>query len=476
MAFVPRTLDEILTSLRNTRGDVDPYADSTKGPMSVLLYCYATGLSRVEQHAAYLSSLYQLEIADAQASDDLNNLGRNYGKNPNVGTPSRVNLTFWKQSRPQAGKLYNIDAGTLASTDDGRYVFSTLRTVIMVGDSADLYYNATTMRYEISVMAEATAVGDDYNIPAGTISSIIGTLMDFDGVINSQQASNGSDPLTPMQFRNIIWDAMQGLNANIAGNFINVIESIQPAGFDDMRMVPSTNLDVFKRSKLLNGKLGYDIYVLSDLFLDDIYTGVAQGGETEIILPLRPVMSAVYCTVDGVSVPFTFHQDMTSVYAGSPMSSDKIILAAPMLPAQVFEVRYYYYSLIHDAWTAMQGRNSPFKTDVLVRRPNPVPIFIAASISSSGVTDRDSIVRSVKQMTEAYLRNPRSPSSARRVFDSLYDPYEYQNVILSSVNGISNFSLLNFFRMDRAYMDIETITLDGLTEYPILSPSSSFTV
>jgi hypothetical protein len=474
MAFIPRTLDEILTSLRSTRGDVDPYADSTKGPMSVLLYCYATGLSRVEQHAAYLSSLYQLETADALARDDLDNLGRNYGKNPNVGNPARVYLTFWRQSRPQAGKLYNIDAGTLASTDDGRYVFSTLRTVTMVGDSADLYYNANTMRYEVSITAEATAVGDDYNLPEGVLTSIVGTLMDFDGVINNSQASNGADPLTPIQFRNVIWDAMQGLNPGLAGNILNTIEAIQPAGFDDMRLVPSTNLEKFKRTKLLNGKLGYDVYLLSDLYVDDIYSGVSQGGETDIVLPTRPVLSVEYCTVDGQSVPFTFQQDTTSVYAGSPLSSDKLVLANPLLPAQVFEIRYYYYSLVYDAWAALQGRQSPFKTDVLVRRANPVPIFIGALVSSSGVSDRESVLRSVKQQTDAYLRSPTSPSTSRRVFSSILDPYDYQNTILSSINGLSAFTLTSFFRMDRAYMEIETITLDDLTEYPILAPQSTF--
>ena len=360
MALTPRTLDDILSSLRRTRGDVDPYADSTKGPISVLLYCYATGLSRVEQHASYLMSVYQLETADLLARDDLDNLGRNYGKNPNVGKPARVNLTFWMQSRPQAGKLYNIDAGTLAGTQDGRYLFSTIRTVTLVGNSAELYYNADLLRYEISVMAEATAVGDDYNLPEGTIASIIGTLLDFDGVTNKKQASNGTDPLTPTQFRNMIWDALQGLNANLAGNIISTIESLDPAGYDDIRLVSSANLESFKRTKLLNGKLGYDVYMLTDVYADDIYTGTAQGGETEIVLPTRPVLSVEYCTVDGRAVPFTFQQDTTTVYTGSPLSSDKILLASPLYPAQTFEIRYYYYSLVQDSWAALQGRNSPF--------------------------------------------------------------------------------------------------------------------
>ena len=110
----------------------------------------------------------------------------------------------------------------------------------------------------------------------------------------------------------------------------------------------------------------------------------------------------------------------------------------------------------------------------MVRRGNPVPILIRATISSSGVMDRESVLLDIKLQTEAFLRNPTAPSSSRRTFVYSLDPYEYQTSILSSVNGVAALTLTDFVRTDRGLMDIETITLDGLTEYPILSPQSTF--
>jgi hypothetical protein len=474
MALVPRSVDEILSALRQTRSDVDPYADSTKGPISVLLYCYALGLARVEQHAGYLSTVYQMENADELARDDLDNLGRNYGKNPDAGNPSRVVLTFWMQSRPQAGKLYNVDAGTLASTPDGRYIFATLRSVMMNGDSPDLYYNSDQQRYEISVTAEATATGDDYNLPEGTISAFIGSLQDFDGVVNKKPATNGSDPIGPTQFRNVIWNALQGLNANLAGNIIASIDRVDTSGYDDVSLVPSTDTQAFGRTKFLNGKLGYNVQLLTDTVEDDYYGGTAQGGETDIFLPKRPVSSIEYCTVDGKAVPFTFHADTSTIYAGSILSADKVMLYTPLLPAQVFEIHYYYYSLIYDSTQALRNYNSPFRTDILVYLGRPVPVFVAASISISGVQDTNSVVSDLRSATTAYLNNPAAPTLTRRRFISSLDPYDYQQTMLRTVNGLSNFTVLNFFRMDISVMDVETITFDGVSEYPVLSPTSYF--
>jgi hypothetical protein len=474
MALVPRSIDEVLSALRQTRSDVDPYADSVKGPISVLLYCYAVGLSRVEQHAGYLSTVYQMERADELARDDLDNLGRNYGKNPGAGNPARVRLTFWMQSRPQAGKIYNVDAGTLASTPDGRYIFSVIRTVLLTGDSADLYYNADLQRYEISTTAEATATGDDYNIQAGNISAFIGSLQDFDGVINNAAATNGSDPVGPTQFRNVIWNSMQGLNVNLAGNIISAIDRVDTGGYDDVSLVSSTDIQTFSRLKHLNGKLGYNVYLLTDRVEDDYYSGTAQGGETDLYLPRKPVNSVEYCTVDGKQVPFTFSSDTTTIYAGSTLSSDKVLLSTPLLPAQVFEIHYYYYSLIYDSTQVLNNYSSPFRADILVYLGRPVPIFIAASISISGVQDTSSVLSDLRSATTAYLNYPDAPTYARRRFVSSLDPYDYRETMLRMVGGLAKFTLLNFFRMDSGVMDVETITLDGATEYPVLSPTSYF--
>lgn len=470
MAITPRSVDDILESLRQTRQQVDPIADSNKGPMSVILYCYANELARVEQHASYLSSIYQLELADELPREDLENLGRNYGKDPNVGQPATVTVTVYMYSRPAADATYTLAEGTLVSTVDGRYIFATVRPVTMNGASADLYYNADTQRYEVSVLAEATAVGDDYNLPEGTLTAFIGNVPDFDGVTNNKPASNGSDPLSPIQFRNVIWDSMQGLNEDIGGNIIATIYEVNPAAFDSISFVPSFDYKNFKRLKYMNGKLGYDVYLISDLFLDDIITGSAIGGETDIVLQKKPVLGVEYVTVDGQPVPFAFVQDRTSPYSGSPLGFDKVTLSTALLPAQSYEIRYYYYSLVYDAWEALRWKYFPFQTDVLCRRANAIPVFVRARMTTTSLVDRDTVVNDIRLFTESYFRDPSTVSSAQRTFVQALDPYDYQESVVRAVNGIATFALTDFVRIDKALMDIETITFDGMTEYPLLSP------
>jgi len=471
MASAPREVEEILRSFQQTFEDIDPTIDITKGPLAVLLYAASEEVSRIEAQVAYLQTMYRLEASDELENDDIDALGRNYGLDPDVGDVSVATVTLFRESRPDEGEAYVVRDGDLVGTTDGRFVFAVVSDASMSGDTPDIYFNADQRRYEISVRAEAVSVGEDFNLPSGTINAFISDIPDFDGVTNYSQAKRGNDPLDKVQFRTLIWNTIQGIDKDIVGNLINTVYDSDPTGFSDVRLVSSSDVVTFERLKDINGKMGYDIYTITDEIVDWLYSFTANGGETSILLDRAPVANVQYVMVDGVQVLFNFASDQSQTVRRSARAKDRVVLSDPLQAGQTVEIKYYYHENVYTANSLLQGRATPFGTDVLVRLGYGIPVFIAAELSTLTADDRDSVINDIQDFTEAYLNDPRSPSSTRRLFGQSLNPRDYQESVLRSVSGIAKYIVTDFNRADTATSDIEQISFDGMTEYPILSPN-----
>lgn len=466
----PRDAEEIIRSLDETYRDIDPAIDSRKGPIAVIDYGFSTELARTEDTADYLRSVYQLANPEALEDDDIVQLGLNYGKDPNIGRASRVLVYLFKLSRPETGITYTAEAGTLVSSSDGRFVYALMDEATIEGDFPDVYFNAEENRYEVGVLAEAISVGIDYNLPPFTINNFATPVEGFDGVENKDYATSGSDPIDKSQFRNVIWDALRGIGSDIGGSIANLIADIDPTGFDDISLIPSTDYVHFARLGVLHSKLGYDIYVISDTIRETIQSGFTQGGETFIELEKKPVLAVRLMTVNGIEIPFSLQSDFRPEYAGSPLANDRVTFTAPLPPAQPYDIRYIYYDFVFDANETLQDRSRPFETDTLVRRANPVEVVISATLKSSSNAEREDLINEIKAFTIQYLRDPSAPAAQRSQFYELLDPVDYEGSVETAVNGVIDYRLNRFARIDNAFMDIDVIYFDGLTEYPVISP------
>ena len=135
-----------------------------------------------------------------------------------------------------------------------------------------------------------------------------------------------------------------------------------------------------------------------------------------------------------------------------------------------YEIRYIYYDLIYESYESLQGRAKPFETDVLVRKASPVEIIIVASLKSFSNANREDLVDEIRAFTIQYLRDPSSPSSQKSTFYELLDPLDYQANVENTIDGVTDFKLERFARIDNAFMDIDIVIMDGSTEYAVLSP------
>ena len=453
-----------------TYREIDPAIDSRKGPIAVIDYGVATELAKTEDTADYLRSVYQLANSELLEDNDIVQIGLNYGKDPNIGRASRVLIFLYKLSRPEPSTTYTAEVGTLVSSQDGRFVYSLLDEATMEGDFADVYFNPGENRYEIGVLAEAIAVGVDYNLPPMTVNTFSTPIDSFDGVENKDYATGGSDPIDKTRFRDVIWDSLRGIGSDLAGSIINLVSDVDPTGFDDITLVPSTDYEHFARQSVLHSKLGYDIYLISDAIRETIQSGFTQGGETFIPLEKKPVLSVRLATVNGNEVAFSLDRDVNPEYQGSPMANDRVTFTAPLAPAQAYDIRYIYYDFVHDANNILSDRARPFETDTLVRRANPVEVVIVAVLKSSSTSEREDLINEIRAFTIQYLRDPAAPAAQQSKFYELLDPVDYEGSVETAINGVTDFRLQRFARIDNAFMDIDVVYFDGLTEYPVLSP------
>jgi hypothetical protein len=472
----PRDVDEIVDSLVATTREINPAVDMRKGPLAVLMWGFVSELSKTEEFVGYLQILHQFQNADLIDDADLVLLGANYGKDPNTGRATRILCYVYRYSRPEDGRVYLVPAGTAGGTDDGRFIYNSINDAQMDGNFADIYYNSTDQWYEIPILFEAVAVGADYDLPPNTITRLLTALEDFDGIINRDDPKRqGSDPADPIQFIVQLQDYVQGINASNNGYTITLLQEIDPTGYDDVVLVPSTDANIFKRNRSVQGKMGIDVYIISDSVAGTLQEGVAQGGETSILLEKRPVISVEYITVNGIPAAFSFEPDSNAALQGSPRADDRVVLTDPLLPLQSYQISYMYYDFCHEANNAFEGRSTFFETDTLVRLALPVEILIEGEATFNSSADKEEVLFDLRTFSERYMRDPDSVQSTYRRFIFSLNPSDYADSAITNVDGLDRLKLTTFIRTDNAQLPVEIITFDGKKEYPILSANFNIT-
>jgi len=476
MTTTPRDTETVLAALETTTRDINPTLDTQKGPIATVYWSVASETSKTEIQCAYLQSLYQLDNTNLIDDADIDKLARNFGQEPSRARASSGTVWFYRNSRPEPGLIYWVYPGTIAATVDNRYNFTTTSTASMNGDNADAYYNSTTRRYEIPVAVEAVAAGTDYDLPPSTITNIVTQQEDWDGCTNTEYMKRGADPVDKFQIRDILYGKMQGLDQTVEGSLAALVSDTDPYAYDALQIIPSSDLTNFVRHAYLTDKMGTDVYIITDSVDSTTQSGVANGGETEIILLNAPLYAINYCLVDGTAVPFSSSYDTNPALLGSSRSTDKITFPVALQPAQTYEIRYQYYDLIFSVNQKVIGRERQFGTDVLYRRANPIPVWIEGQVTTFSYENKSVVIAYLGEFAASYLKNPGNPNGAsKQNFLLRLDPYDFQTKVEQYVNGVSQFRLTKFVRQDNYTQDIEYIVFDGKTEYPVLSPLMNIT-
>lgn len=179
------------------------------------------------------------------------------------------------------GSEISIPAGTTVSTvadpDSGVTAkkFTTLSTININSNTVSAYYNSDRARYEFPVSVQSVSTGEDYNVPADTITVIEDAVPAYQfNVTNLEAAYNGTDAESNWSLSQRIILAFIGVDIGTKGGYLRTMGS-QP-NVEETKIVDAGNYYMQRdyddiRNEHNGGKV--DVYINGDSLVE--YTDVA---------------------------------------------------------------------------------------------------------------------------------------------------------------------------------------------------------
>jgi hypothetical protein len=443
-----RTDTEIQKSLIESIHAVDPSVDVVKGPVyDFLIRPVPSELAKTEQDAERLTILTTLQLDQVATQAEIEAMATSFSLRLGGGKASKTTgQVFYAYTKPIRDAV--ADRGTLVGTQDQRYTYFVSEKVTLPASSADNFYNPQNRRYEITAKCEATAVGPDFDLPPYRVNKLITKIAGIDGTENISEYRNGqvSEDLPNSVAR--VQAKFAGLDPESGGGISSDIRNYDAENVSDVSLVYPKDRSLFKR---LTNRPAIDAYVIGEQIetLDQTY--VALGGETTVQLTNRPVRDITTVKVNGIEVDFSFIPDTTRESGGSPRSTDYVLLAAPLVAADVAVVTYRYNYLAYQMQQDLFVLERPFDTDVLVREPRRVGVWIEldATVVASFDTARVSDAIQAKLFEEVETG----------FFIDILQPETIRQDIRDQIAGVSNVRVTKFRRTSGGILDVETIEI-----------------
>lgn len=450
---------------------LDESLDVRKGPIRTLVISYAGEVASAETDVDHLQDLQQFERIDTWTTNELLAWGRKFGVLPGVGGFSKITQFFQSFTRPSPGEVITVPSGTLVSTSDTRKLYRVLQTVTMIGDFADNYFNASTRAYEIFTTIEATAPGDDHDVPAGRINTILTPIDGIDATVNRKRSSGGKPEQSNQEFRDVIEAKLRGNSAGTTGGVAASIINMDPVNVEDVVVIASNN-PLYRRLADTGTRAAFDVY-LAGLQLDSATQNLtAVGGETTIALNSVPVASISSVRVNGASVAYTFNPDTSDTKKLSSRANDEVVLTTPLIAGQQLEIQYVFNNLIQRAQNVLSGRGSDlFETDMLAREGIPVECNVEVEVAIRSSFDTSAMKEAIDDSILSFFLNPNVNVATRQQLGGTFNPKQLKEFLLNNVNGITALTVTMFHRDDTGTLDVDFIELND-NEFSSVTPNT----
>lgn len=445
-----RSEEEILASFQDSLAISDPSADGQKGP-----FFDFTGrplskiLPQTEADVARLSQIYSADFAAIGTADESQAFLTNWAEAAGTGSPSRVRVYFMKFSRPLVTETITIPVGSIVANSDQSLQYVTIESAQINGAFADTYFNAQRRTFEIAVNCIAIQNGPEYDLPSGRINTKVSQLTGIDAVENRSNAEGGVGAETTDAQITRVKEKFQGLAVNVPNGAYTRVRAYNPTLITDVRVILSTNRELFRR---ITYEPGSDYYIIGSLneTINQTYTS-SVGGETEIALQYVPVASVNAVTLNNVAITgFVLNNDTTLATGGSVIAQDKLILSAPLIAGDVLIITMTYNSLLSQVQSNVFGITKLRKTNELARQFRSVPLNIEISgkalpsYSPSAVQDA-----TLSRLQELITNNG--------VWLEQLLPDQILQDLRTNVPGLSSPKILKFQRSTLATDDIEEV-------------------
>lgn len=441
-----KTAEDIKLELEASILQTDKTLDVVQGPIpDIMIKPQAGQLANASSDAESLRQLFTLQFSSSATDEEVQYALSNYGSAPGAGTKAQHIQYFMRFTKPLVDII--IPSGTLVSSVSGDTVYRIVNGGTIVAASASLFYNASRKSYELGLLVEAVGIGTKYNLPANRVISLLTPVSGIDSTENRSPSTGGREKETRDSQTSRLKTSLLGINLGAPGGIKSKIQNEMPELVTDVAIIQPFEKE-FYRSTI---GPALDIYVIGSSY--EVYTQIytAIGGETQIPLVKKPVVSILSLTINDITVSGSLVSDTSLETGYSLISNDVVVLSTPLAAFDTVTLEYEYDKILESVYSYVfsSGSEFLFNTDILMRQPFKIAPVLGGDIQalpSYSVTE-------VEQNVLTYLSNLFTFSTFTEI---LYPEIVRENV-LTQVTGVQNFRLKEFRRSSGSLSIIEPI-------------------
>ena len=449
-----RSVEEIQLSMQQSLEAADPTIESRSGPVfNIMLQPVSNEVAKIEAEQERIGALYSLQFQNVATEAETTALATNFGIQKAPGTKSSAVVFFFRYTRPTESA--QVRRGTLVGNSNGTLNYIVQEDVVIDPTNADSFFNSSRRTFEVAVNVQAVSPGENFNIPAFRINSLVTPNVDFDGVENRAPAEGGSEEETQESEVNRIRERFAGLNTGSIDGVKFVASDSYPEIIQDVAVIQPAS-ELFRRTILTPG---LDVYIAGSNVETVRQNYVALGGETEIPIASPPsVPSSLVLSINGViDSDAVIVENSTSPVSSTVQANEIVFLTSPLSPGDVVTFTYSFNRLILDVQKIYEpgatGDSLLFCTDILVYEAVEVPITVVMSVRVASSFD---VPRTTDQVTNAVLALVQ-----QNTFGVTLYPETIRETILNTVQGVTSLNIEEFRRTDTSLRDVEIIELEA---------------
>ena len=337
--------------------DRDKTIDTRIGPIrDVFIDPVAEVLENQNDRVVYVNKLVSLSNAGDLVPDDIDSVVSNENMVRWAGSRSIVTLTFSRSTAPTVDITVpvNFPVATMEDPATGNSVtFKTIESQTMSAATPSRYYNATTGKYDLSVVAASVVQGITTQIGAETITRFLRPITGFDTVTNSSSTTSGRAIETNTELASRYFLHVEGAQAGTPSGFKRFI--LDNLGTVTDAYVVYGNNEYLTRQASDAGAI--DVWLLGSVPTTRQFVTSYNGTYTLNVVDFQPLISVTSVSSTATGLTYTEGTDYTvetgvGEYAYSALASDGIRWipggSHPAIDDDVV-ITYEYNSLINVA-------------------------------------------------------------------------------------------------------------------------------
>lgn len=475
-----RSPEEIRKSMQTSIQNKDRTIDITTGPVNdIVLTPVPNELSVSENEALRLSRLHSTWFAQVAKPEEVDALRTSMRLPAGTGEKSKGLQLFWSNQIPDSGVV--IPKGTIVSTRDGKYSYTTTEERVVDGTNKEAFYNSDTYRYEILLPIEAITAGPEYDIPIGRINNLVSDIDGIDGTSNYSSTVGGSANESQTETVKRIQQKFVGFDRG-TGNGLDVtyIRNAYPTLIVDVALIRPKD-PLFKRP---TRRTALDVYIsgqdpqphtMTYVITEADEQILVNGQVLKLVLNAQPVISVEKVDIEGIPgeeasvslqvgtgvFQYLFVKDKT-VFFDSSRAQDQVWIqggtADPtkLRAGQKITVNFTADDLIINLQSKQFNPNTTiFETDVLCRKGLEAEIVIEmlAKLLTDPSDERSQAIKAeLESLTIAYIENGR--------FGRTLNPEVVRQELKALAPNVIDIYFRTFRRKSGAFRQIETVELN----------------